>query len=128
MSEVGVHKEGQGAWNQLYKCQRSATELRAKWLESIARYKASVESDVDAAKTLQTMIRNLHEKQMYHKLSYIMKGSCSGLDYTEVPIPEWYYSPKLDKLYHYFNSVFESHAANPESQMHSEAPHFKSHS
>ena len=87
-------------------------------LESIARYKTSVEGDDNAAKTLKTMIRNLHEKQMHYKLSYITKGSRSGLDYTEVPTSEWHYLPKSDKLYHYSNWVFEFHAANPESQIH----------
>ena len=118
MSEVGVHKEGQGAWNQLYKCQRSATELRAKWLESIARYKAAVESNDDASKTLKTMIRNLYKSQMHHKLSYITKGAHSGLNYTKDPKAERYYSPKSYELYQYVNGVFKAHAANLETQVH----------
>ena len=64
------------------------------------------------------MVRNLHEKQMYRKLSYITKGSHSCLGYTEVPISEWYYSPKSDKLFHHSNGFFESHAANSESHLH----------
>ena len=55
MSEPDVHKEDQGAWNKLQECQRSTTEPRAKWLESVTRYKAKVEGDTDAAKTLETM-------------------------------------------------------------------------
>ena len=85
MSETDVHEEVQEAWNKLRECQWSATELRVKWLESFARYKATVEGDTDAAKTIETMIKNLHEKQMHHKLSYITKGARSGLDYTKVP-------------------------------------------
>ena len=118
MSEVGVHKEGQGVCNQLYKCQRSATKLRAKWLESIARYKAAVESNADASKTLKTMIRNLHKSQMHHKLLYITKGAHSGLNYTKDPKAEWYYSPKSYELYQYVNGVFKAHAANLETQVH----------
>ena len=37
MSEVNVHKEVQEAWNQLCQCQRNASDLRAQWLEIIAR-------------------------------------------------------------------------------------------
>ena len=62
MSEPDVHKEVQGAWNKLQECQHSATKLRAKLLESVARYKAAVEGDTDATRTLKTMIKNLYEK------------------------------------------------------------------
>ena len=52
MSEVNVHKEVQEAWNQLRQYPRNASNLRAQWLENIARYKASVKGDADAAKIL----------------------------------------------------------------------------
>ena len=55
---------------------------------------------------------------MHHNFLYITKGARSGLNYTEVPTLEWYYSPKFNELYHYTSGVFESHAANPESQTH----------
>ena len=118
MLEVDVHKEVQEAWNQFRDCQWIASKLRAEWLESIVRYKASAEGDTDAYKTLKIIISYLHKKQMHRKLLYIMKGAHSGLDYTEVPILEWYYSPKLDVLYHYSSRVFESHTANTQSQIH----------
>ena len=50
-------------------------QTKAKWLESVARDKAAVEGDTDATKTLETMIKNLHEKPMHCKLSYITKGA-----------------------------------------------------
>ena len=64
------------------------------------------------------MIMNLHEKQMHRKLSYITKGTHSGLDCIKAPTAEWYYSPKSDELYPYLSGVFESHAANTETQTH----------
>ena len=98
MSEIDVHKEVQNTWNQLQQCQHNASDLRAQWLESIVRYKASVKGDADIAKAPKTMIKNLNKKQMHHKLSYITKGSHSGLDYTEVHTAKWYYLPKSDIL------------------------------
>ena len=123
ISEVNIHIEVQDACNQLHNCQWSTSKLRAQWLESNTRYTASIEGDVNISKTLTTIIRNLHKKQMHCKLSYITKGAHSGLDYTEVPTWEWYYSPKSDGLYHYSNGVFESHGANPESQIHFHKDH-----
>ena len=53
MIEVDIHKEIQNAWNQLRQYQLNASDLRAQWLKSIARYKASVKGDANTAKTLK---------------------------------------------------------------------------
>ena len=78
VSEIDIHKEFQNVWNQLQLCQHNVSDLRAQWLESITRYKASVKGDADAAKTVKTMIKISTHQQMHHKLLYITKGSRSG--------------------------------------------------
>ena len=113
-----THKAVQAAWSSLRECQQQAGELRAKWLENSAKYKADVEGDLDAGKVLQTMVRNLRERSMHKKLTRIAKGARSGLDFIEVPTGEWYYSPSNDELYHYDKGVFEAHAADPSTQSH----------
>ena len=36
--------------------------LKSKWLEGVARVKATSKNDKDAAQVLKTMIKNLHDK------------------------------------------------------------------
>ena len=81
----------QQAWANLKEHQKHATELRTKWLEGVARQKAAIDGDTDAQKTLQNMIRRLHDSQMHRKLTYITKGAHSGLDYIKKPTSDWYY-------------------------------------
>ena len=78
------------AWRDLKECQANATELRKQWLESKARYKATVEGDEDAERVLKTMVRNMEEKQMHRNLTYITKGAHERLSWIEAPTGNWY--------------------------------------
>jgi len=69
-------------------CQKEDINLQAKWLEGVARVKASHEGNHDTAKTLQTMIQRIHDKRMHQKLSRIAKGAHEGLDFIKVPTGE----------------------------------------
>ena len=62
------------AWQGLKQCQKHAVELRAKWLESVARYKATAEDDEEAAKILRQMVTALHQREMHKVLTSIFKG------------------------------------------------------
>ena len=101
----------QQAWVNLKEHQKHATELRSKWLKSVARQKAAIYGDTNAQKTLQNMLRQLHDSQMHRKLTYITKGAHSGLNYIDKPTSDWYYSDSEHELHHYESGVFQAHAA-----------------
>ena len=113
-SRSQAHTALNSAWKTLKQCQKEAVELRSKWLEGVARVKASDKNDKNAAQVLKTMIKNLHDKRMHAKLTRITnKGQRHGLDFIEIPTGEWYYSVEKNELYHFTKGVFETHQAHP---------------
>lgn len=119
--------------------QSNSKQLRMQWLKGVARTKQA-EDDLQAAKEINNMIRQMHTAALHQKLTRITKGSREGLDYIEIPTSEWYYSPSLNEIYHYDQGLFECHVATtsdpskfhthsslkvPPSDLHEISPHFQ---
>jgi hypothetical protein len=105
-----IHSRIAKARKEQRMAQREAKELRVQWLEGAARTKAA-EDDEKAQQEILRMIRHMHIVAMHQKLTRIIKGPHTGLDYVEVPTGQWYFAKDINELYHYDDGLFECHVA-----------------
>jgi hypothetical protein len=105
-----IHAKISEARKEQRLAQRQSKELRLQWLEGAARMKAA-DDDEKAQKEILRMIKHMHLVSMHQKLTRIIKGSRTGLDYVEVPTGEWYLAKDINELYHYDDGLFECHVA-----------------
>ena len=50
------------SWSELKEVQANAEEIRAKWLESLATYKAAADGDEDSSKVLKSMAQTIRDR------------------------------------------------------------------
>ena len=97
-------------WKDLWTAQnKNCEDLRREWLVCIAKDKARAAGDPDWKKKMNRMINTAKKCAMNRKLTAIMKGPRGILDRIQVPVHDWFYSPKYDELYHFDEGVFEAY-------------------
>ena len=55
------------------------------------------------------MIEAARMKQLHLKLTGILRGNRSGLDYIEVPDNEWYFDHQTNELFRFKEGLFYAH-------------------
>lgn len=96
------------------KLQKEDGEHRAKWLEELAKEAAIDKPDSDWEQILKKMISAARQRSVQRKLTTIMKGSRTGLDYIELPNDQWQYSATKDELYEFDEGLFKAHLRLPD--------------
>ena len=101
--------------SELWDCQKDAELERDKWLQERAADRARAKDDPDWERKLRDMIRTARDRASNRKLTNISKGLRNGLDRIQVPIHDWFYSPKAHELYHFTEGVFEAYPSAQDS-------------
>ncbi|KAL7430492.1 hypothetical protein ACHAXH_001865 [Discostella pseudostelligera] len=64
------------------------------------------------------MRRTVKTNAINRKLTAIVKGPRGVLDRIQIPTHDWFFSPKLNELYHYDSGVFEAYPAFDDTTFH----------
>ena len=62
--------------------------------------------DTEWVVILKRIIEVARVKQLHLKLTGIVRGGLSGLDYIEVPDNEWYFDHQTNELFHFKEGLF----------------------
>ena len=90
--------------------QQHAAELWSLWLEKLVESVAA-DSDVSKAVALKQINQENRVRRLYRRLKPLKSESRSGaLDQLKLPTYQCFYHPPTDRLFHYKNGAFFSHA------------------
>ena len=89
--------------------QKMDAESRVEWLEKLAKEAQEDYPTTEWETIMARMIAAAKARQVNLRLSGLMKGERSGLDYIEVPDDKWYYDEKTEELYEFNDGLFCAH-------------------
>ena len=89
--------------------QKEDASNRQKWLEEIAQEAQKDSPNTEWEVILKRMIEAARMKQLHLKLTGIVRGGRSGLDYIEVPDNEWYFDHQTNELFCFKEGLFYVH-------------------
>eukprot|EP00970_Alexandrium_tamarense_P011192 scaffold2391_cov126-Alexandrium_tamarense.AAC.1 len=100
--DLGVaacHSNLHAAVRRLRQVQRDDVAERLQWLESLAQEAAVDRSGEDWQLIFRRLVTATKSKALHRKLTAILKPERTNLDHVDVPLEQWYYSPRQDEVY-----------------------------
>lgn len=111
-----LRKEVRARRQELWEAQKKCETLRREWLVQTAKNRARSSDDKDWKKRLNQMIKTTQRCATNRRLTLLTKGVRGILDRIQIPMHDWFYSPKYDELYHYDDGVFEAYPSKSDDR------------